>query len=139
MLISKKLCIFAYRKKISDMHKVLILLGSNTYSKLNIDKAKRMLLFYFPDIAFSKSSITFSDTESKFPFRNVLAIFTSELTVEEIIAKLKTIESAMGRTPKDKEVGRILIDLDLLGYDDTIVRPKDFEKEYVQNLLGVFN
>lgn len=121
------------------MHKVLILLGSNTYSKLNIDKAKRMLLFYFPDIAFSKSSITFSDTESKFPFRNVLAIFTSELTIEEIIAKLKTIESAMGRTPKDKEVGRILIDLDLLGYDDTIVRPKDFEKEYVQNLLGVFN
>lgn len=121
------------------MHKVLILLGSNTYSKLNIDKAKRMLIFCFPDIAFSKSGITISDTESKLPFRNALALFSSELTVEEITAKLKSIESAMGRTPKDKENGRIVIDIDLLGYDDTIVRPADFEKDYVQNLFNGFN
>ncbi|MDO5664422.1 MAG: 2-amino-4-hydroxy-6-hydroxymethyldihydropteridine diphosphokinase [Bacteroidia bacterium] len=118
------------------MFKILVSLGSNIYSKQNIDKAKRMLAYYFPDVMFSQSVITIEEDERNFfPFRNVLAVFNNELPPEEIVQKLKSIEFAMGRQPKDKEMGKIIIDIDLLQYGDQILRPEDYEKEYVQTLL----
>ena len=121
------------------MVKILVSLGSNIYSKQNIDKARRMLAHYFPDVIFTPAVITIEDSEEKtFPFRNVLAVFNSELPHEEIIQKLKSIEYAMGRQPKDKESGKVIIDIDLLQYGDEILRPEDYEKEYVQALLTQF-
>ena len=82
------------------MFKILVSLGSNIYSKQNIDKARRMLAHYFPDVIFTPAVITIEDSEEKtFPFRNVLAVFNSELPHEEIIQKLKSIEYS-ATTPK---------------------------------------
>lgn len=118
------------------MFKILLSLGSNIYSKQNIDKARRMLAHYFPDVVFTQSVITTGDNEKYlFPFRNVLAVFNSELPPEEIIQKIKSIEFAMGRQPRDKEAGRIVIDIDLLQYGDEILRPDDYARAYVQALL----
>ncbi|MDO5522440.1 MAG: 2-amino-4-hydroxy-6-hydroxymethyldihydropteridine diphosphokinase [Bacteroidia bacterium] len=122
------------------MYKILVSLGSNIYSKQNIDKARRMLIHYFPDIVFTPSVIIIENGENNsLPFRNVLGIFNSELPSEEIIQKLKLIEYAMGRQPRDKESGKVIIDIDLLQYGDQILRPEDFEKEYVQALLKEIN
>ncbi len=119
------------------MHKILVSLGSNLYSKQNIDKAKRMLAHLFPDAVFSQSIITISSDEKYlFPFRNVLGVFQTELLPEEIIQRLKSIEHAMGRLPRDKETGKVIIDIDLIQYDDEILRPEDYESSHVQTLLS---
>lgn len=119
------------------MVRILISIGSNIYSKQNIDKAKRMIAFYFPDVIFTDSIISISTDENcVFPFRNILGTFNTELAPEEIIQKLKSIESALGRLPKDKELGRVIIDIDLIQYGEEILRPEDYEKNYVQELLG---
>ena len=119
------------------MVKILVSLGSNIYSKQNIDKAKRMLVYSFPDAVFTDFIITATSSEKYvFPFRNVLAVFHTELFPDDIIRKLKSIEQAMGRHSRDKETGKVVIDIDLLLYGDLILRPEDYEREYVQQLLN---
>lgn len=70
-----------------------------------------------------------------FPFRNVLGRFETELPPEEIIARIKQVEIAVGRMPYDKKNGRITIDIDLIKYNEEILRPEDYERSYVQELL----
>lgn len=123
------------------MYRVLISLGSNMYSKQNIDRAKRMLSHSFPDVVFTPSIITLTNGNEtpSFPFRNVLGLFHCDNPAGEIIRKLKTIESAMGRHPGDKLLGKVIIDIDLIQIDDYLLRPEDYESEYVQELLKHFN
>ena len=118
------------------MYKIIISLGSNNYSKLNIDKAKRMLSFNFPEITFSRSIISLSDDDSNvLPFRNAVAVFYDDIPIKELMRRLKTIEFAIGRQPKDKEVGKVVIDIDLLQYGDVFVREGDIDKDYIQMLI----
>ena len=121
------------------MNTVLLSIGSNTFAKTNIDKARRMLSRTFPDIVFSTEAMSPACGEKAIlPFRNILAKFDSELTPAEIIPKLKMIEVAVGRSPKDKYLKRVIMDIDLIVYGDEVLRPDDYEREYVRYLLNTF-
>jgi len=121
------------------MSTILLSIGSNTFAKTNIDKAKRMLTRLFPGIVFSQPILTEPDDEKySFLFRNVLAKVETELLPEEIIDKIKQTERAVGRSPKDKYLGKVIIDIDLVKYNDEILRPQDYQREYVQQLLSSF-
>lgn len=115
---------------------ILLSIGSNTFAKTNIDKAKRMLSFLFPGIVFSEPILTEpEDDKYTYLFRNVLAKADTEMSPEEIIDKIKQTERAVGRTPRDKYLGRMIIDIDLIQYEDRILRPQDYERDYIQQLL----
>ncbi len=121
------------------MSTILLSIGSNTFAKTNIDKAKRMLSNIFQDIQFSEP--IFSEPEDdkyKYLFRNILASCQTEMTPEEVIEKIKLTERAVGRSPKDKYLGKVVIDIDLLKYNEEILRPQDYEREYIQQLLTIF-
>ncbi|MFA7493566.1 MAG: 2-amino-4-hydroxy-6-hydroxymethyldihydropteridine diphosphokinase [Proteiniphilum sp.] len=121
------------------MSTILLSIGSNTFAKTNIDKAKRMLSFLFPDIVFSEPILTEpEDDKYTYLFRNVLAKADTEMSPEEVIDKIKQTERAVGRTPRDKYLGRMIIDIDLIQYEDRILRPQDYERDYVQQLLSTF-
>ncbi len=122
-----------------SMSTILLSIGSNTFAKTNIDKAKRMLSFLFPDIVFSEPILTEpEDDKYTYLFRNVLAKADTEMSPEEVIDKIKQTERAVGRTPRDKYLGRMIIDIDLIQYEDRILRPQDYERDYVQQLLSTF-
>ncbi len=72
----------------------------------------------------------------KRPFLNMLARFSSDLSEEDINEKLKNLERKMGRKMEDKNIGRVIIDIDIICVRDVVLRPKDFERDYVQKLLG---
>lgn len=119
-----------------SMSTILLSIGSNTFAKTNIDKAKRMLSFLFPGIVFSEPILTEpEDDKYAYLFRNVLAKADTEMSPEEIIDKIKQTERAVGRSPRDKYLGRMIIDIDLIQYDGRILRPQDYERDYVQQLL----
>ena len=119
------------------MSTILLTIGSNTFAKTNIDKAKRMLTFVFPEIIFSEPILTEPEDEKySFLFRNILAAVNTEMRPEEVIDKIKQTERAVGRTPRDKYLGKVVIDIDLVKNGDKILRPDDFEREYVQRLLA---
>lgn len=122
------------------MYKIILSLGSNNYSKLNIDKAKRMLSFTFPEIRFSSSIISLPDDEvSTMPFRNMIGVFSDDIPIKDLMRKLKEIEFAIGRQTKDKEIGKVVIDIDLLQYGDVFIREEDINKEYIQTLINEIN
>lgn len=122
------------------MYRIIIHIDSNIFSRLNIDKAKRMLLFSFPDIIFTDYVITIpTEEENSYPFRNILGQFYTDLTVEELIQKIKSIEYALGKRPRDKEQGKVVIDIDLLQYGDIVLREDDLEKDHLQKLITQFD
>jgi 2-amino-4-hydroxy-6-hydroxymethyldihydropteridine diphosphokinase len=98
-----------------------------------------MLSRLFPGIVFSQSVLSEPDDERySFLFRNVLAIAETEFSPEEVIEKIKQTERAVGRSPRDKYLGKVIIDIDLIRYNDEILRPEDFQREYLQQLLSTF-
>ena len=131
------MCIFVVQ--FNSMSTILLSIGSNTFAKTNIDKARRMLSRLFPGIVFSQSVLSEPDDERySFLFRNVLAIAETEFSPEEVIEKIKQTERAVGRSPRDKYLGKVIIDIDLIRYNDEILRPEDFQREYLQQLLSTF-
>jgi 2-amino-4-hydroxy-6-hydroxymethyldihydropteridine diphosphokinase len=98
-----------------------------------------MLLYLFPNIVFSDPILSEPEDDNfKYLFRNILACFTTDMNLDELISKIKLTERAVGRTPRDKYQGKVIIDIDILMYGDDVIRPQDLEKEYIQQLLAIF-
>jgi 2-amino-4-hydroxy-6-hydroxymethyldihydropteridine diphosphokinase len=118
------------------MHSYLLSISSNFQARSNLPKARQMLKNLFAQIVFTEALPTkpYGD-HYKRPFVNVLAIAHHSAGPDEINAQLKEIEKRLGRTPEDKAKGKVVIDLDLIAADGKILRPKDFERSYVQDLL----
>src|SRR5690554_7272266 len=94
------MCIFVIQ--FISMSTILLTIGSNTFAKTNIDKAKRMLTFLFPDIIFSEPILTEPEEEKySYLFRNVLAVVDTEMRPEEVIDKIKQTERAVGRRSEE--------------------------------------
>src|SRR5690554_827708 len=130
-------CMFVFQFII--MSTILLSIGSNTFAKTNIDKAKRMLSYLYPDIVFSQPILSEPEDENfKYLFRNILACFNTNMSQGEVLDKLKQTERAVGRTPKDKYQGKVVIDIDMIKFGDEILRPQELEKEYIQQLLANF-
>ena len=121
------------------MSTILLSIGSNTFAKTNIDKAKRMLTYLFPNIVFSDPILSEPEDDNfKYLFRNILGCCTTDMNLEQVIDKVKLTERAVGRTSRDKYQGKVIIDIDILKYGDEVVRPQDLEKEYIQQLIAIF-
>ena len=118
------------------MHAYLLSISSNFQARSNLTGARRMLEKLFPEIVFTEALTTKPHGDDyKRPFVNVLAVAYHSAGVDEINAQLKEIEKRLGRTPEDKAKGKVVIDLDLIAADGKILRLKDFERSYVQDLL----
>lgn len=118
------------------MHKCIICIGSNYKRKENLVLARRKLIDLFPTIRFASEQ----ETQPLFfrspaLFSNQLALFFSEIEEEKIRKTLKAIEKSAGRHPGDKEKEKICLDIDLLSFDDRILKPEDLKREYVMKGL----
>jgi 2-amino-4-hydroxy-6-hydroxymethyldihydropteridine diphosphokinase len=97
-----------------------------------MEEARKALMKLFPNIRFSKEMTT-EAIGDKFlsPFSNQVAKLETSLTIEEIRNLLKKIEKDNRRLPEDKGQGIVKLDIDLLTFDDLILKPNDMEKDYV--------
>ena len=118
------------------MHKVLVSLGANTDARFNLNRAKNILLSYFPTIQFTIDienqpyGVNFKDW-----FLNTLGYFESDLCKNELISLFKHIEKSMGRSDQDKDEGKVIIDIDLIRWNNEVLKPDDFKRSYVIDLL----
>lgn len=62
---------------------------------------------------------------------NRVAVLYSEESPAQIKDVLKDIECCIGRKPEDKSCGRVPIDIDLLQWNDQILKAEDLTREYV--------
>ena len=94
----------------------------------------------FPTIQFTqvKESEPYGTTY-KSSFLNTLAYFNTNLCKDALVLDLKNIEKNMGRHPNHKAEGKVIIDIDLLKWDNEITKPEDFQRSYIADLLKFVN
>ena len=116
-----------------NLHTCLLCLGSNIEPSSRLSAARSALLFHFPEIRFSNEMVT-EAIGSGFlsPFHNQVASFSTSLPAEEVRAILKNREQSQGRLPEDKVHGIVKLDIDLLMYDELVLKSKDMEREFVK-------
>lgn len=117
------------------MNKNLIYIRSNTFSKLNIDKAKRMLVYSFPDIVFTEPIISVPANQTGLPFRNILGSFECENPLEEVIDILQSVEYSIALKPRHKANIQILMEIELIQHGDTTLNTELMESKTVQSLF----
>ena len=64
-----------------------------------------------------------------------MARFYTDADAEWVVKELKTIEREAGREHGDKKKEKVCLDIDLLVFDDRILRPEDLKREYVRKGL----
>ncbi len=115
---------------------VILCLGSNTDCEANLKSAVSLLRGYFGTIRFSEAAYTEPvGLPGSGLFLNQVAVAGTEASQEEVERALKDMEKRLGRMPDSKQKGQIPIDIDLLFWNGTILKPADWEKEYVQLLF----
>ncbi|WP_101689985.1 2-amino-4-hydroxy-6-hydroxymethyldihydropteridine diphosphokinase [Dysgonomonas massiliensis] len=122
------------------MNKVLISIGSNFDSNNNIISCRQLLDLYFEHISYSEVCETVPYGKNyKHNFLNQLAIISTEKELSNIKFILKSIEKKLGRDANDKETGLVKIDVDLVIWNQDILKPKDISRAYVKSLLSTFS
>lgn len=118
------------------MNKALISIGTNDNREENLALCQQLLRERFADIHFSVTSITTPYGENyKENFLNQLAIVQTVSSKEEVAALLKSLEKKIGRTDEDKFCGKVKIDIDLLTWNEEVLKPTDMKRTYVADLL----
>ncbi len=114
------------------MHRCLVCIGSNYNREQNLFLARKELTDLFPNIRFAPEQET-SPLLLNNPalFTNQVAIFFSDEEENVVKYKLKAIETMLGRCKEDKMKERISLDIDLLSYDDRVLKPKDLARDYI--------
>lgn len=124
--------------KTSMLNKVILCLGSNRDKENNIELADQLLRDHFVSIRFSEAVYTepMNMRNPSFFLNQVAVAFTTEKP-DEIIDAFKQIERLLGRVATDKLEENIRIDIDLLQWNDCILKPLDLQRPYVQSALRV--
>ncbi len=96
-------------------------------------RARKALLATFPDATFS-SVLTSPDYNAvSGPYANCIARGTTSLSESDLVTTLKSLERQLGRThSKD-----VMIDLDLLQYNDERHHLDDWSRPYIKILLTI--
>lgn len=124
----------------NKVHHCLLCLGSNSNAELHLKQAETALGFPFPDIRWGKAVNTLPEgDQSKTPsYLNRIACFRTTLEANEVARICKEIERENGRTPEDKDKGLVPLDIDLLKYDNRVLKPADLSKDYVRKAMEAF-
>ena len=104
------------------MPEVFVAAGSNIRPRAHLREAVTALTAAWPGL---RSSRAFSNTAVGFAgddFINLVVAFETEEPLEQVLARLKAIESASGREPAAVKWAARTLDLDLLLYGDLIGR-----------------
>lgn len=118
------------------MNKALISIGTNENREENLALCHLLLREKFTDISFSATSITAPYGRNyKENFLNQLAVVQTDLAQEEIATLLKSFERKIGRTDDDKPQGKVKIDIDLLIWNEEVLKFTDLKRSYVADLL----
>jgi len=99
---------------------VLVALGSNIAPAERIAQAARLLKSAFPGVRFSAAYRNPAAGFAGADFINAAARFDTALTMDEVRARLQSIEAACGRQPDDPKWAPRAMDIDILLFGDAV-------------------
>ena len=116
-------------------HEVIISLASNENQEANLAKAREQLTQLMEEVHFTSAIWTEPiNTSRKEPYLNQLCKGVTAFRDGLLGEVLKETERRIGRV--HNEDGIVVIDLDLLSYDGQRHHLRDWDRDYVKNLLN---
>lgn len=122
------------------MNRCVVSLGSNVIDKQQlVNRAGEALRLRFEEVALTVAELTppIGDISSPEYFLNQVAFIRTAYTAEEILPILKEIEYELGRRPGGGISGQIMIDIDLLQWNDYILKPEDMDRPYIKDAISL--
>lgn len=114
-------------------HQAIICLGSNVHPRtLNINLALKQLGKIIYIDACSEVYETPSHTGFGDAYLNAVLRAKTEMDAEKLALISKEIEKEIGRTLQDSICGRVVMDIDVVGFDGKILRENDFNALHFQ-------
>ena len=121
---------------IQKEHYIIISLASNINHEANLVAARTQLTQLLSEVHFTSAIYTepVGTVLRKEPYLNQLCKGTTALGMNLLNEVLKEIEKRLGRT--HNEDGIVTIDLDLLEYDGERYHLRDWDRNYVKDLIN---
>jgi 2-amino-4-hydroxy-6-hydroxymethyldihydropteridine diphosphokinase len=118
----------------NSTHQVILGLASNVNHQQNMEVARQLLDHLLENLHFTSAHWT-EPVNALRPdmYLNQLAKGTTNLEPDELNQRLKDIEQQLDR--KHDKSGIVTIDIDLLAYDSERYHLRDWERDYVKDLL----
>lgn len=118
------------------MNKALISIGSNEDAEFNLASCRDLLNQHYEGSVYTETSVTAPYGKVyKNNFVNQLAVIYTEKDKAEVSGELKLFEKLLGRRVDDKKLGVVKIDIDLVVWNDEVLKPEDMKRSYVADLL----
>lgn len=117
-------------------HTLIIAMGSNYNQESHIEDAKELLRATFKDVTFSEPMWTKPiGLKGSDMFLNMVAVARSTYSKQFVEDALKYTEKKCGRKASGSHRGLIALDLDLLRFDDELLRADDWKRGYIKKLF----
>lgn len=66
------------------------------------------------------------------PYHNCVALVDTSISYDKLKALFKDMEIKAGRNAKDKEQGLVIIDIDIVTWNNEVLKPADMERSYMK-------
>ena len=114
------------------MNHCIILLGANVEPYAAIKSARLALLLLDPSLLALPEALSIAaGGGEKPPYMNQLISLKTDLSAAELTEQFKMLEKKLGRTPAHKAQGIVLIDIDLVYFNDELLKPFEASLPYV--------
>ncbi len=115
-------------------NRFIISIGCNVNCEVQMSRVKEMLKKHFPDVTFSQivKSPDYTNNVGA-PYSNCVAKGTTILSETDLVATLKSMERQLGRTQSEQ----IMMDLDLLQFNNTRHHLADWSRPHIKRLLSI--
>lgn len=121
------------------LNKYLIIIGSNTDKETSIRLAAEKLSLLPGDIIWGETTETEPvNMPNDITFLNRCLIMFSGMGLEEMTSACKEIERMAGRKPEDKKQGKVILDIDIVVANGTVLKPNDLKREYAKEIAGKY-
>lgn len=113
------------------MSKVTVSIGSNTGDRFTrVSNCIDWLVCQFGEVIHSNIYATKAIGGKDGTYANAVAVFHSSYSFQRLNEMLKDYELNNGRSPENRALGIVSIDIDIVMWDNEIMREKDFSQSY---------
>lgn len=118
---------------------IIISIGSNYNQKENISFAKKKLAGMLGEqTSFTRDMWTEPVGIQSEKFINCICISTTRHTLLQLTKAFKQLEKKCERSKKNDLISKIPLDIDILLYGNQRYHERDWERQYIQELLNDF-
>ena len=115
------------------MNKIIVGIGSNTVdAKARVEECCRNISEISSEAIFS--SIYETEAVGSLPqpnYHNCVGVIRTSTSFEELKHMFKDMERIAGRLPEHKTEGKVIIDIDIVVWNNEIIRPTDLTRSYM--------